>query len=89
METQMSNSNTYLAQQAAAVENPLTFASTAGQDKATTVATTDANIDLIIALISLEGADSTVPRGFMDEISPPARITLYKILTDLKTSVAA
>lgn len=85
----MSELNTKLAAMAAVVENPITFTSSTGAaNVAAAVATTDANIQLIIDLISLEGADGTTKRGNLDEMSPTARITLYKILTDLKTAVA-
>jgi hypothetical protein len=86
----MSNINNYLAQQAAVIENPLTFTSSTGAaNLAAGVAIIDANIQLFIDLISLEGADATVKRANLDEMSPQARIAIYKILTDLKTAVAA
>lgn len=73
----MANKNQFLAQEAAVVKNPLTF--TAGQSAT--------NIQGIIDLISLEGAEQTIQRGFLDEMSPAARITLYRILTDLKAAI--
>lgn len=82
----MSNRNSYLAEQAAVFQSPITFSSTTGQDQATTVATTDANIDLILDMLSLEGADISVKRHYLDEMSPACRANLYKILTDLKTA---
>ena len=85
----MANKNKYLAQDAAAVENPLSFTSSAGSATVdAAVTTTDNNIQLILDLISLEGAEATIRRGFLDEMSPACRITLYKILSDLKAAVA-
>lgn len=74
----MGNKNRFLTQEVAAVKNPLTF--TAG------TANTNANIDLIVDLLSYEGLEGNIPRGFLDEISPPARITMLRILTDLKAA---
>jgi len=86
----MSERNTYLAQQAAVYESPLAFTESSGAaDVATANTTMGANIDSIIDLISLEGADPEVKRLFLDEMSPQARISLYKILTDLKASTVA
>lgn len=86
----MSNTNRYLAQQAAVIESPITFTSTAA---AATVgdANTDtaANIDLIIDMISLEGADQSVKRLYLDEMSPAARLSVYKILSDLRAATGA
>ena len=85
----MSATNRYLAQEAAVIESPITFTSSTGSASvAAAVATTDSNIDLIIAMISLEEADITVKRHFLDEMSPACRVVLYKILQDLKTAVA-
>lgn len=81
----MSKTNTYLAQQAAVVENPITFTTTAGAANTGAMATiVDANVQLILDLISLEGTDPSVKRGYLDEMSPACRVTLYKVLTDLK-----
>ncbi len=77
----MSNTNSKLVQQAAVIESPIAFTSSA------LPATARANVDLVIAMISLEGADPSVARTFLDEMSPQARISLYKILTDLKTAI--
>jgi hypothetical protein len=90
-ENHMSSTNRYLAEQAAVYkDSPITFTSTTGSaDVAAAVATTDSNIQLIIDMISLEGADADVKRWFLDEMSPAARVTLYKILTDLQTATAA
>lgn len=86
----MSENNHYLPQQAAAIASPIAFTSTAGAaDGAAAMTRVRANLDLIIALISLEGADASVNRFFLDEMSPQARIVLYKMLTDLKTASPA
>lgn len=82
----MSNSNRYLAQQIAVYGSPITYTSTTGSATATiALTTTRANIDLLIAMLSLEGAEQSINRYFLDEMSPQARITLIKTLTDLKT----
>lgn len=74
----MARKNRYLAQQIAVVANPLTF--TAG------TANTNANIDKLLELLSYEGTEQSIPRGFLDEMSPAARITLYRIITDLRAA---
>lgn len=74
----MANSNTYIVAQANVIQNPITF--TAG------TANTNANIDKILALLATEGAEQSVARGFLDEMSPPARNTIYRILVDLKAA---
>lgn len=76
----MSNSNSTLVAQAAVIVSPITFTAS------NVPATTRANIDLVIAMISLEGADIDVKRGFLDEMSPICRTNLYKILADLKAA---
>jgi hypothetical protein len=80
----MSNTNRYLVEQAAVIENPLTFAVAAGD-----MTDVQANIQLLIDLISLEGANPEVKRANLDEMSPQARIALFKILTDLKAASTA
>lgn len=83
----MSDKNKYLPQQAAALTSPIAFTSTAGAaDGAAAMTTTRDNIDKLIAEISLEGTDGNHPRFFFDEMSHPARVTLYKALTDLKAA---
>jgi len=86
----MSNTNSKLATQAAVLESPLAFTSTSA---AATVAdantTTAANIDSFIALVSLEGADQSVKRLYLDEMSPAARLSVYKILKDLRAATGA
>ncbi|KAK0039434.1 hypothetical protein Bpfe_031111 [Biomphalaria pfeifferi] len=82
----MSEKNRYLTAQAAAFGSPITFTTTAGAASANAAMTTvRANLDLIIAQLEYEGTDASVNRFFLDEMSPQARITLYKIITDLKT----
>lgn len=86
----MSGTNQYLAQQAAVVANPLTFTTTAGAASvAAFVTINNANLDLLIQLISYEEVDANIARFWMDEMSPAARVTLYKILTDLKAKSIA
>lgn len=80
----MSNVNTKLATMAAVLENPLTFTDSDGDELVA-----QANVQLLIDLISYEGTDPTVSRLFLDEMSPPARASLYKILVDLKASNTA
>lgn len=80
----MPNTNSKLASMAAVLENPLTFADAAGD-----MADVQANIQLLIDLISYEGTDATVKRLFLDEMSPAARTSLYRILTDLKAAATA
>lgn len=83
----MTGYNTYLPQDAAVVQSPITFTSTTGAADANTVATrVRANIDLILDMVSMEEADATVKRYYLDEMSPACRIVLFKILTDLKTA---
>jgi hypothetical protein len=80
----MSDINSKLALDAAVVENPLTFTPMAG-----TAATGQANVQLVIDLISLEGTDEATQRLWLDEMSPSCRVGLYKILADLKDSLTA
>lgn len=78
----MSDINSKLALDAAVVENPLTFTPQGGVP-----ATGQANVQLVIDLISLEGTDGATQRLWLDEMSPSCRVGLFKILTDLKTSL--
>lgn len=80
----MSETNSKLTQMAAVVANPLTFAVAAGD-----MADVQANIQLVIDLISLEGTDGTTQRLWLDEMSPSCRVGLFKILTDLKAASTA
>jgi hypothetical protein len=84
----MPNSNRFMVQQAAVVSSPIVFPSTTGMTQANTVASIDSSIDLILAMLALEGTEATVSRRFLDEMSPAARITMYKILLDLKVACA-
>ncbi len=85
----MSNVNTYLAQDAAVVVSPIPYVATGGvMTIAAALARLQANTQLLIDMISLEGADATVKRYFLDEMSPACRVTLYKTLADLKASMA-
>lgn len=86
----MTSVNSFLTQQIAAIATPIAFTSTTGAaDAATAMTRTRANIDLIINMLSIEEADATVNRYFLDEMSPQARIVLVRILTDLKTASPA
>ena len=86
----MSHTNRYLAQQAAVIESPITFTSTVASATVGAANTaTAANIDLIIDMISLEGADQSVKRLYLDEMSPAARLSVYKILSDLRAATGA
>lgn len=80
----MSEINTKLAAMAAPLQNPITFTAMAGVN---TVG--QSNVQLLIDAISYEGTDSTYHRLYLDEMSPPCRTSLYKILTDLKASLTA
>lgn len=83
----MSDKNRYLSQQAAVYQSPIAFTSTTGAADANAAMTTvRANLDKVIDEISYEGTDGTHSRFFLDEMSPQARITLYKIFTDLKAA---
>lgn len=75
----MAKSNSRLTQLAAVITNPITFTTSAGS-----IATVQANIDLLSAAIGWEETNPTEHRGFLDEMSPSARATLYKMVTDLR-----
>lgn len=83
----MSSTNTYLAQDAAALGSPIAFTTTAGAATANAAMTTvRANLDLILAALAKEGVNGDdMTRYYLDEMSPAARITMYKIISDLKT----
>lgn len=76
----MSNTNSYIAEQAAILEGPIAFAAS------NVPATTRANIDLALALIATEGTDASTKRLFLDEMSPAARTSVYRLLLDLKAA---
>lgn len=83
----MTGYNTYLTQDAAVVQSPITFTTTLGAaDAAAAMPIVRANIDLILDLVKMEEADASVKRYYLDEMSPACRIILFKILTDLKTA---
>lgn len=75
----MARINSKLVQAAAVITNPITFALSAG-----TIATVQANIQLLIDAVSWEETSQTEHRLFLDEMSPACRTSLYKMLTDLK-----
>jgi hypothetical protein len=77
----MSNKNRYLEEQAAVLESPITFTPGVGDSDVSN------NVQAVIDLISYEGTDPNVKRLFLDEMSPAARASLYRILTDLQASI--
>lgn len=77
----MGSKNQYIAQQAAALENPLNFA--ASSDSSTV---TVANIDMVLDLLAQEGMDETDHRLFLYEMSPAARTSMYAIMLALKAA---
>lgn len=83
----MSNSNRYIVQQANVMSSPIAFTSTTGSaNVAAALTTTRANCDKLLDELAKEGVDGTTPRYFLDEMSPVARITLYRIILDLKAA---
>lgn len=86
----MSNLNTYLPQEAAVVDSFLSYpAVTEASVTGYTKAQVDAGIDVLLAAIRKEGTDATDHRGFLDEMSPACRVSLYRALLDLKDSFGA
>ncbi len=82
----MSEKNRYLTQQASVYGSPITFTTTTGAASANAaMVIVRANLDLILEELSYEATDGSHPRFFLDEMSSQARITLFKIITDLKT----
>lgn len=78
----MPSTNTYITEQAAALESPLTFTANAG-----VAATAQANIDAFINLLSLEGSEISTPRLFLDEMSPAARLSVIATLLALRAAM--
>lgn len=77
----MSDTNPYIANAIKGIESPITFDSgTAGDDN-------KGAVTQLIDLISSEGTDSTVARGFLDEMSPACRDSLIATLTALRTEI--
>ncbi len=74
----MSNTNRYLAAEAATMEQPLDFAGAADNK---------ARVRLLRDAIEKEGTDPTDHRFYLDEMSPVARLTLFKMLTDMEAAV--
>lgn len=72
----MSNVNRFLAEEAAGLENPLTFSGT-----------NQANVQVLIDAISKEATQPDEHRLFLDEMSPACRNSLFVILTALKASI--
>ena len=73
----MANVNRFLAEEAAGLENPITFAG------ANTVM-----VQQLIDLISLEATQPDEHRLFLDEMSPACRNSLYVILVAMKGEIA-
>lgn len=87
----MTNQNSYIVQQAEALESPIAFTPTdaaAGDDGTETAITAivRANIDLLLALVAREGSDESDQRLFLDQMTPAARTSLYAILLALKAA---
>ncbi len=78
--------NSKLTQAIAVVKNPITFASTTGQAAAVMAVTNAANIQLLIDAVSYEETDPTFHRLFLDEMTPQCRISLVRMLTDMKAN---
>lgn len=86
----MSDVNRYIEQQANAIQTPINFTSTTGAaSAAAALTTTRANIDLLLNELKLEATDGTHARFYFDEMSPQARIVLYRALRDLKAASIA
>lgn len=85
----MSTRNRYIAQDAAVLKNPLTFSQVAITEAGTEVADIQANIDKILDALAKEGTDPTDHRLYLDEMSPAARASMYRIIADLRASVVA
>ena len=83
----MSKTNRYIAQDAAVLKNPFTFTGVQITQVGTEVATIGGSIDKILTALAKEGTDPTDHRLFLDEMSPAARASMYRILTDLKASI--
>ena len=75
----MGKINSYLAQEAAGIQNPIDFA---------TPATDPLKVQALIDAISLEGTDPDQHRLYLDEMSPACRTSLYVMLVALKAAVA-
>jgi hypothetical protein len=83
----MSDKNPYIAQMAAAMGSPITYTATGGSmTPAAAMARIQANCDLLLSMLSYEGTDQAVNRLYFDEMSNPARVALYKTVSDLKAS---
>lgn len=77
--------NRYLAEMAAPLSNPLAFTSTTGAaNVAAALVIVNADLQLLIDAVSYESTDPTYHRLFLDEMSPAARTSLYKMLISMK-----
>lgn len=77
----MGNRNQFIEEQAAALESPIAFDGSVNSS-----ATTRTNIDKVLDLLALEGADENQQRLFLDEMSPAARTSMYAILLAMKAA---
>ena len=66
----MTDTNTYIAQQAAEVEPPISFTTLT-----TPASDARAEVQKLLNLIAQEGSNSTDHRGNLDEMSPACRTT--------------
>lgn len=81
----MSKINTYIAVQAAQLQNPIAFSAVVTAQ----AVDVNAEIERIKVALSKEGTDATDHRLFLDEMSPVARASMYAILTALQTKITA
>ena len=78
----MTDTNTYIAQQAAEVEPPISFTTVT-----TPASDARAEVQKLLNLIAQEGSNSTDHRGNLDEMSPACRTTLYSTLLALQAAL--
>ncbi len=77
----MSDTNPYITNAIKGIQSPVTFDSgTAGDDN-------KGAVQQLIDLISREGTDPNVPRGYLDEMSPACRDSMIATLIALKTAI--
>lgn len=72
----MANIDPYISNEIKGAVNPITWAGT-NKD----------NIQQVIDLVSPSSTQPDEHRGYFDEMTPACRITLLRVLTDLKTAV--
>lgn len=77
----MTERNPYITNAIKGLESPIAFDSgTAGDDN-------QGAVQQLIDLLSNEGTDASVARGFLDEMSPACRDSLIATLTALKAAI--